>query len=307
MTMEMRWSSSRLGDPFAILGVVLLAASAWAGDAGPSETIREAFRASSRGLTSGIGEGTYRHYRAVAEGDWQLKVDADVSTYFAERRYHIDLVLHRDELRKEDERRIIFDGEAVTEAWFMPAQHPTGAQAYVSLPPQNGDDLSRPWNGVFPWDVAQLSRNVWDLEQLTRKADRVELEIAQTTQGDLIMTHRLVGRDWIRIECPRRFGFNIAHFQHFNEGQKEPAREVRVEWKQGPSGLWLVRSMDETQVLRDAKRSAWRIRDVLKYTEFEPNAKVDPRMFTEDSLGLSPGSRIMDGRPGGKERIRGVR
>src|SRR5262249_18641084 len=146
-------------------------------DAGPWETIREAFRTSSRGLTSGIGKGTYRHYRAAAGGDWQLKVDADVSTAFVGRRYHIDLVLHRDDLRREDARRIIFDGDAVTEAWFTPAVHPTGAQASISLPPQNGDDLSRPWNGVFPWDVAQLSRNIWDLERPTSKADRLEFQI----------------------------------------------------------------------------------------------------------------------------------
>jgi hypothetical protein len=159
---------------------------------------------------------------------------------------------------------------------------------------------------LFPWDVSRLSCNVWDLERPIQKATAGSIDIAQTTEGDLAMTHRLIGRDWMRFECPRRFGFNIARMQHVNEGQKEPAREVRIEWKQSPSGLWYVRSMDETQVLRDEKKAVWRIRDVMKYTEFEPNTKVDPKMFLEGSLRLTAGSQIIDGRPGAKESVRQV-
>jgi hypothetical protein len=49
-----------------------------------------------------------------------------------------------------------------------------------------------------------------------------------------------------------------------------------------------------------------RIRDVIKYTEFQPNAKVDPRLFTEAALGLPSRSRIIDHRGGARERIRRV-
>ena len=65
-----------------------------------------------------------------------------------------------------------------------------------------------------------------------------------------------------------------------------------------------VRSLDETQVLRDAKNAVWRVRDVLKYTEFEPNAKVDPRLFTEAALRLPSRSRIIDDRPEAREPTR---
>jgi hypothetical protein len=302
--MGIRQHSVRLRTERTFLLAIVLATPACVLGAEPLETIREAFRASSQGLTSGVGSGTYRHYRAFAGGDWQLKVDADVSTYFVGRRYHIDLVLHRDDLRKNVARRIIYDGEAVTEAWFTPSIHPTGAQAHISRAIDDGDGLSRPWNGVFRLDVAQLSRSVCDPERLTRGAGAMDLQIAQTSQGELVVTRRLVGRDWIRIQCPGRFGFNIAHLQHVGEGQKEPAREVRVEWKQSLDGLWYIRSVDETLVLRNEKGAIWRVRNVLKYTQFEPNAKVAPKMFTEESLGLPSKSRITDGRPGAKERER---
>jgi hypothetical protein len=43
--------------------------------------IREALRASSQGLTSGIGKGTYRHHRAITGRDWQLVENSNLTTY----------------------------------------------------------------------------------------------------------------------------------------------------------------------------------------------------------------------------------
>src|SRR5262245_10339173 len=81
----------------ALLLAVLLASPPWVRGVEPLETIREAFRASSQGLTSGIGKGTYRHYQAIPGGDWQLREDADLTTYFDGKKYHIELIYHRDE------------------------------------------------------------------------------------------------------------------------------------------------------------------------------------------------------------------
>lgn len=294
----------RRGGVWAIVLGVVLAAPASTRAAGPLERIREAYRASSEGLTSGIARGTYRHYRAIGGGDWQLKQDADVRIAFSGRRYFIDLAFHRDELKQVDARRITFDGEAITEAWFTPAQRPTGAQAFVFAPRDIGDGLARPSAADFPWDVSRLACNVWDLDRLIRSAAAGSIRVEETAGGDLDATHRLIGRDWIRFECPRRFGYNVARLRHYNEGRDEPARDVRVGWKRSPGGVWYVRSLDQTQVLRDARDAVWRVRDVLKYTEFTPDAKVDPRLFTEASLRLPTGSRIVDGRLGARERVR---
>jgi hypothetical protein len=88
--------------------------------------------------------------------------------------------------------------------------------------------------------------------------------------------------------------------QVFNVGQAEPAEDARIEWKQSPAGLWYVRSIDKRDVFRDPRIPVARIRDVLKYTEFQPNAKVDPKLFMEAALGLPSGSPILDWRPGAK-------
>jgi hypothetical protein len=102
-----------LGGQRALLMAVVLAAPAWVRGAEPLETIREAFRTWSQGLTSGIGKGTYRHDRAIGEGDWQLDRDADVATYFDGEKYHIEFVYHRDEVLNEHARRIISDGRII--------------------------------------------------------------------------------------------------------------------------------------------------------------------------------------------------
>src|SRR5438552_387167 len=87
--MGIQQRSIHIGAGWALLLAVVLAAPAWVCGAEPLETIREASRASSQGLTSGVGKGTYRHYRAIGEGDWQLDRDADVSAYFDGKKYHI--------------------------------------------------------------------------------------------------------------------------------------------------------------------------------------------------------------------------
>jgi hypothetical protein len=89
-----------------------------------------------------------------------------------------------------------------------------------------------------------------------------------------------------------------------NVDQAEPAEDVRVEWKHSPIGLWYIESIDKTDVSGDPKIPVARIRNVLKYTEFQPNAKVDPKLFMQASLGLPSRSPILDLRPGANAPFR---
>jgi hypothetical protein len=290
--------SAHLGAEPALLLAVVLAAPDWVCGAEPLETIREAFRASSQVLTSGIGKGTYRHYRATGEEDWHLERDADVLTYFDGKKYHIDLLFHRDDFRKETACRIIYDGRVIMGCYLTP-----GVSNYFEFKPEDyGEGLQRPTLVDFPWDISQLSRNAWNPERLIP----LRIEIRQTAEGDLVGSHPFVNTDrtWFRFECPNRFGFNLGRIQVLNVGQPKPAQEMRVEWKQGPSGLWYVRSLDETRVLRDGKNAVWRTRDVLKYTEFEPNATVVPSLFMKDARRPTARSRTVDDRHGTEESDR---
>jgi hypothetical protein len=129
--------SAHLGTERALLLAVVLAAPDWVCGAEPLETIREAFRASSQVLTSGIGKGTYRHYRATDEEDWHLERDADVLTYFDGKKYHIDLLFHRDDFRKETACRIIYDGRVIMGCYLTPDYSRAG-NCFSAYPPLSG-------------------------------------------------------------------------------------------------------------------------------------------------------------------------
>jgi hypothetical protein len=280
-----------------ILAVIVVAPGSVYG-AEPLETIQEAFRASSQMLTSGIGKGSYRHYRAIGEGDWHLERDADVSTYFDGKKYHIDLIFHRDDYRKQTGCRIIHDGRVV-----MGCRSTQEVDSYFEFKPDDyGDSLARPTMVDFPWDIAQLSGNAWNPDRLRP----MRMEIRRTPEGDLVGSYPIVNTDRVsvRFECSRRFGFNLNRIRVLDVAQPKPAQDMRVEWKQGPDGLWYVRSLDETRVLRDERKAVWRTRDVLKYTSFEPNARIDPRLFTKDARRPTARSLVVDGSPEAAESDR---
>jgi hypothetical protein len=189
---------------------------------------------------------------------------------------------------------------------FAPRINPTGAMGRVVQPEDFGSGVSRPSEVDFPWDVALLVGNIWDPERLIENVTPQRIEIRQTPGGDLVGSYPLVNTDRVRVrfECPRKTGFNLARMQVLNVGQAEPAEDVRIEWKRSPIGLWYIRSIDKTDVSRDPRIPVARIRHVLKYTEFQPNAKVDPKLFMEASLGLPSRSPILDWRPGAKAPFR---
>jgi hypothetical protein len=260
-----------------------------------------------QGLHSGLGNGKYRHYEAVPGGDWQLKIEADFVAQFDGRKYHVDFTFDKDEILKLDSKRMFYDGEKITVAEFTPRAHPTGAQAHVSTPNDYGDGLGRGAWGDFQWDVTNLAQNVWDPERLVKNLGANRVEIKQTPDGDLIGSYPLTNTDRVRVrfECPRKFGYNLAKLEVFNVGKDHPAQEFSLQWRQGATGLWYVTSLLETFQTRDEQgKLDRRLRGVMMYSRFEPNAKVDPSLFTEESLHLPAGSPIVDSRPEAKVRYR---
>jgi hypothetical protein len=292
----------------------VLEAPAGVHGAEPIELVREAYRNSSKGLASGVGRGRYRHYEAVPGGDWQLKVDSSLEAHFEGRKYHIDLTFARDGIMGLDARRIIYDGAAITDASFTPKAHPTGADARVLAPQDDGSGLARLAWGEFPWDVTNLARNVGDPEHLIRVLGAGRIEFTQTPEGDLVGSYSHFNSNGesgglVRFECPRKFGFNLAREQIFNnQGEGRAARESNLQWKQDPNGLWYVTSALVTyEMSDDTGKLVGLVRAVIMYSLFEPNAKVDASMFTEKSLQLPAGSPIVDVRPGAPKESRRAR
>jgi hypothetical protein len=96
-------------------------------------------------------------------------------------------------------------------------------------------------------------------------------------------------------------GISVRFFKLHQEeklgNRSDPLDETRIEWKKSPSGLWHIRSLDVTRSHRDHRNGAWRSRNVLKYTQFEPNANVDPKLFTTDARLPTSRRQEIDDRP----------
>jgi len=290
--------SRRRGVQSALSVTITLAVSLSVCGAEPFETAREAFHASSKGLTSGTGNGRYRRYETAADGTWQLKVDADITTFFSGNKYHVDLAFHRDDVRHHTSTRIIYDGEAVTTTWFSPDIHPVGAHTVIFAPENNGDGTSRPWDADFPWDVSKLPKHVWDPEAVALKSHTQVTRVHQTQEGNIVVeTSKLTHA---RYECDRRYGLNIAKAECIGPRDEHPRREYTLRWKKSPDNLWYVTSFLETFDHVDLGK---RVHNVLMYSQFCPNVDVAPIAFTEESLRMPDRCPIVDLRHGREERV----
>ncbi len=289
MGIRQKWPRPGTRLVFVVAAVVAIPVRAHSAE--PLETVREAFRASSTGLTSGSGKGVYRFYEEVDGAGWVLKTDADIATYFDGKKYFVELRF-QPEFRGICCRRIMYNGTSIRTAWFSPGMLTRGQVAEI---PRDdlGDGLSRPVLAEFPWDASRLSSNVCHVDRMIENVTAARIDIKRTIEGDLVGTHPVVNfeRAHVRLEWPKRFGFNIAKLQMFVAGEERPATDYRVEWKQSHTGLWYVRSLYE-EFLDPGQMK--RFRRVMKYTEFEPNAKIDPGVFTKAFLEMPLGDRVSE-------------
>jgi hypothetical protein len=255
----------------------------------PLRTVRDAWAVSSRELRSGSGHGMFRCYESVSGGEWELKVDAEITTHFVGRNYYIELI-YNPECRGLKCRRILKNDRSLRVAVFPPGWLTRGQIREVQLE-DHGDGLARPMHAEFPWDVSMLSRNAWNVDLLVRRVTPQKIEIVATPEGDLVGNYPVNGDDRFRVrfECPKRFGFNVAKIQAIGPGDDRPAHEYRIEWKQADTGVWYIRSLQEDWLVRGDVTK--RMRQVLKYSDFEPNATVDPGVFTAEFLGRPMGAQ----------------
>jgi hypothetical protein len=246
------------------------------------ETLRNASVVSSSRLKSGSGSGMFRLYEAIAEGEWELKLDSEITTHFVGRTYYIELVFN-PEFRGLKCRRILKNDRSMRTAVFSPGML-AGAPAWEVKPENRGDGLVRPPFDDISWDVSLLSQNVWNLDDLIRRVPQERIKIVETADGDLFGSYSgdAQSRFQEQFECPKRFGFNIARLRSTNPGDHRPSHEIRVEWKQTESGLWYVRSLQEDWQSNNGKAKKWR--RVLKYTDFKANVNIEPRVFTAEFL-----------------------
>jgi hypothetical protein len=252
--------------------------------------VLEAFRASSKGLESGVGRGSYRHYQGAKQDNTSLTVEGSVEYYFDRNKYHLTIEYSKTD-SGDNSRAIIFDGNVIACTIASKSIHPIGQETRIYLPSKSGT-VFKPVP-MFPWDVSRLSSNVEDLEQIVRNITPERIKIEGTRGGDLSGSFPLSPAGLVRFECPKGVGFNLAKEQVFASPGGPLVQDFELQWNQSKQGLWYVTAIVE-QFTSTSPGNEVSVKDELLLTDFKPNVEVDPRLFTLASLNMKPGSTILD-------------
>jgi hypothetical protein len=281
----------RCKGPLCFVLVLLLENRAIGSD--PLTVVLEAYRASSGGLESGIGKGTYRHYEGTSSSDIKLAEDADVEFSFSHRKYRVSLSYNKSASGAAS-RATVFDGEVLATSTDSKIFVPAGQETQLEHPTDFGG-LIKPRPQVFPWDVSKLSSNAIDVEGTIKNFPGDQIKLVQRPSGDIDGTILVKPAAFVRLEFARRFGFNLVKQQVFASQDGPLVQDYELKWERSKDGLWYVTAIQDAFVSTSAGHEYAR-KDEMELTSFEPNAEVDAKLFTLASLSMKAGSLIVDRR-----------
>jgi RNA polymerase sigma factor (sigma-70 family) len=278
----------------------------------PLELIRQASRSASQ-IRSAVGTATFEHFMQEPrhnEKKLGLRTKGKVKVYFDRGRYHLrfqfdtmlqwttytdgkgKVVQEKFVEWKPEDLFVIYDGKTATVVTFSRRIRPSGCMVEI-WPELRGPAANLPWN-----DVARLGLAVLDVEGLIRNLGRDAIRLTKMPQGGYRGRYHVKNAPKVRVEFDARpeAGFNVTAERVFNEGNDQPVTARSAAWKKD-KGLWYVERLVEENDFRGGRLGGYRERWVFRYTHFEPNARVDPTLFTLKSAKVPDRTRVLDRRP----------
>jgi hypothetical protein len=264
-------------------------------DKGPLlEVVQEAYRTSVDSIRSGAGKGRFIiDKRASPDSDWVVVREADFEAAFLDNRIWVKLQ-GVGGILEYDRQIVIYDGSLIATSSFSDRVKPFGGEGQLFPARVLPGGVVLTAIGGIPWSPASLPETIIDLNLVVESVGASGVELQKQESGSIVGVYRIKGASGVSVEftCDAIAGYNVTKVVASNAGWEWPATVVDMEWKLSKDYWWVTR-VSETQ--RDEKghesRSRW------EYTEFEPNAPVDPSLFSLAALDLPPGARIVDHRP----------
>lgn len=290
--------------PLAALLTGALAAWAWLAPAptqpvaaaplprGPLQLAVEASMNAAKATQSATGVATFEYHQQLP-GDNELRLFAKgrMRVYYDRGKYHLRLRYDERDGWGPHERAVIFDGETAQVVYFSKRIRPAGCEVWVHRGVrESGLDI--------PTDPAQLWREFGNIAKLPKSPDIEGLKVAELGGGAARLTYRLKGAPQVsrlELEVGPASGYNPTRFRVFLTGWDEPLQDYTAEWAKA-GGAWYVRRLTQEFTFR-REGGITRRKSVIRYEEFEVNAKVGPKLFTLGSLNIPAGTRTLDHRP----------
>jgi hypothetical protein len=214
--------------------------------------------------------------------------------YLDKGKYHIRLDYEQPmEPLGIDRQVIVTDGSAIFHARFSKRTNPTGAEADI-LPASA--TLHTVGLGFNP---ARLEREHVDIDRLIENVGAEGINWEELPGRGFQGRYELKGgKTFGTFDVLDKFAYNIATRSTYVAGREQAVDKYDATWNKA-DGVWFVESLtNEMTVLPDGFQRYWRIH----YQTFQVNIDVDPKLFTVDALEMPDGSRILDHRPGAKQR-----
>lgn len=277
------------------LAVAAILLQCHAGFATDLDIVLTAAKRTREGLVSGAGRGTL-----LEEDDKGAILNhADFHVWFKKEKLHVTLDYSKrpvDGHFKDEKQAIIFDGSALFAARFTPNIRPLECETMVFSSTKEMAEATAQRNSGFAWRLNALSAQLFDIDAVVDKLGRSAISIERIDDGTLRGTYHIASGDYdVIFECPQITGFNVSRVQFIGRGAAHTSRQLTADWRHA-QGLWYVTKIIETS-------TGLGRRTELRLDEFTPNVDVSDDKFTLEALELKRGSRIIDQRPGIKQRI----
>ncbi|MFO7907053.1 MAG: M56 family metallopeptidase [Planctomycetota bacterium] len=265
----------------------------------PLERIAEASRASWDTIDSAVGVGTYESHHQGENGEQlTLRTKAKVRVYCDAEKYRLEFEYDRWEGRPSDREAVVIgNGTRAYLVRYSQNISPHGCAGHILSEVDEALEYAR----CYVDDPAHLQRRMLRVHELLKSEEPIE--VIRHRWGYRGKFRPKSGRGLtIEFDAHTQLGYRIAASRQYNKGADEPCSVRRAVWKEGRA-FWYVKSVVEEYDSRRVNRTGEYRRHVLRYDNFQPNAKVDPELFVLESLDIPFGTRFIDHRQNPEHRF----
>jgi hypothetical protein len=260
----------------------------------PRAKVIEAWTESNQGLKSGRGEGRLRHFsidvktgKETEGGEWAVSVAFDAPRYRIEMRH-----VSADGKPENDATEIsVCDGYYVACRRIDPNIMRHGESVDVCRPA----DFPPVGAVAFPFNPTRLN---WNVPAWLRMDSGWKFRTARdgTITAALDKDLRTVTLLY-RLTFRASDGHNLSRYSVNRNTLDGAGQDLELRWAR-KGGVWHVTTIQQGFLGTTDKTKRL---DRFAYTEFEPNARVEPRQFRFASLGTKQNARVIlhkiDGTP----------
>jgi len=244
----------------------------------------KAYRDSLRALRSGSGSGTFEFYiQGPNEKEPQLTHGANFTLHFDHKRYYVDL-RYQKHTAGAVRQIFIHDNSAAFASTF-------GKRAHEAEVFETGIDSSY---SAFPRDPSRVAKPRIDVDKWIANAGD-DIRVEELPEGGFTV-HVQKGDVHESCTALARFGYNLSTWKVEVEGRPDYAQQEQATWKKA-GYVWHRSSAEELR-----KTANGRARSVLRFTDFQANVAISPKLFHLAALELPVGAGILDRRENAEPR-----